>query len=234
MVFTLAIPATPSGYFNLGEVMVYICALLMGPYVGAFAGGVGSSIADVALGAPNYAPGTLVIKGAEGFIVGYLSSRAGREISGRGWKITSAGVGAIVGLLLGVLGTIYFTGSYVLTLGFPVGPQANIAFDVPEALWIAFGLLVFLAIATAGYLVNERIGWIVFSVLAGGSVMYTGYFLYNYVVLAIGFAGSAGEVPFDVGQALIGLLVAVPVVSRVRKMLLRPSAAGQTSGPVRP
>ncbi|HME18238.1 MAG TPA: ECF transporter S component, partial [Nitrososphaerales archaeon] len=74
-VFSVFIPAT-NGYFNVGEIMVYTSALLMGPYVGAFAGGVGSAISDISLGFPYYAPGTLVIKAAEGFIVGYLSKRA--------------------------------------------------------------------------------------------------------------------------------------------------------------
>jgi len=227
MVFTLAIPATPSGYFNLGEVMVYICALLMGPYVGAFAGGVGSSISDVALGAATYAPGTLVIKGAEGFIVGYLSSMAGTRISSRAWRATSVVVGAVVGLLLGLLGAVYFSGAYQLTLGFPVGPQTNVGFSLPEALWIAIGLVVFAAISAAGYFTDAKVGWTVLSVLAGGSVMFTGYFLYNYAVLSIGLPASAGELPFDVGQALIGLVVSIPIAGRVKRMMSRTDPSRQ-------
>lgn len=218
MAFTLTIPATPNGYFNLGEVMVYICALLMGPYIGAFAGGVGSSIADVALGAPAYAPGTLVIKASEGFLVGYLSSRAGKTISRGVWRSTALGVGGLLGTLLVALGATYFTGAYALTLGFPIGPQWAVGFVLPVAFWAALGLVTFGAIAAAGFLVNEKIGWTVFSVLVGGSVMYTGYFIYNYSVLQTGLGGAAGEFPYDVGQALIGLLVAIPVVSRVRKI----------------
>ncbi len=221
MAFTLAIPATPSGYFNLGEVMVYITALLMGPYVGAFAGGVGSVIADISLGAPNYAPGTLVIKGLEGFIVGYLTSSAARGMSKSRWRITSILTAGIVGVLLGLLGEAYFAGSYQLTLGFPVGGQANLAFDVPAALWLGLGAAAFLLITAAGLLVNEKVGWTVLSVLAGGSAMVTGYFLYNYGVLAIGFPASAGEVPFDIGQALIGLLVSVPIAGRIRRIAMR-------------
>src|SRR5713226_5050817 len=79
MAFVIYIPAT-KGYFNIGEVMVYIVAMLMGPYVGAFAGGVGSAISDAIL-APVYAPGTLVIKGIEGFVVGYLTSRTPAALS---------------------------------------------------------------------------------------------------------------------------------------------------------
>lgn len=221
MAFSLAIPATPSGYFNLGEVMVYIAALLTGPYVGAFSGGVGSMLSDIALGASSYAPGTLVIKGAEGFVVGYLSSRASGGISRSSWRAATVAVALTIGMLLGILGYAFFTGSYQLTLGLPVGGQAVIAFDVPAALWVGLGVVTFALIVVAGCFVNAKIGWTAFAVLAGGSIMVTGYFLYNYVVLAIGFAPSVGEVPFDIGQALIGLLIAVPVAGRIRRMFLR-------------
>lgn len=225
MAFALAIPATPSGYFNLGEVMVYITALLTGPYVGAFSGGIGSMLSDLALGASNYALGTLVIKGTEGFVVGYLSSKVSGGISRGRWRATTVAMALIVGLLLGVLGDLYFTGSYQLTLGLPVGGQMNIAFDVPVALWVGLGVVAFSLIIAAGYFVNEKVGWTVFSVLAGGSIMVTGYFLYNYAVLRIGFAPSAGEVPFDIGQALVGLLIAVPIAGRIRRTFLRTTPA---------
>ena len=44
--FIVPIPET-HGYFNLGEIGVYLAAILFGPIVGAFAGGVGSALADV-------------------------------------------------------------------------------------------------------------------------------------------------------------------------------------------
>src|SRR5207245_10197597 len=80
--FSAGIPAT-NGYFNVGEIMVYTTRLLRGPYVGAVAGGVGSLLSDFFLGFPLFAPGTLVIKATEGFIVGYLGNRALRNISER-------------------------------------------------------------------------------------------------------------------------------------------------------
>ena len=70
--FSVYVPAT-YGFFNIGETMVYTSAIVMGPIVGGFAGGVGSALADIFLGYGSYAPGTLVIKGVEGFIVGYLA-----------------------------------------------------------------------------------------------------------------------------------------------------------------
>ena len=67
----IPIPAT-SGYFNLGETLIYIAALLFGPLVGAMAGGVGSALADVLLRLSHCLHQEhLLIKGVEGFIVGF-------------------------------------------------------------------------------------------------------------------------------------------------------------------
>ena len=73
-------PAT-GGYFNFGDIMILTSAFTFGPIVGGFAGGVGSSLADVASGSANFAPFTFVIKGLEGFVAGYVAQKAirGRE-----------------------------------------------------------------------------------------------------------------------------------------------------------
>lgn len=65
---------TTQGYINLGDIGVMISGLLFGPIIGGIAGGFGSSLADILLGFPVYAPATLIIKGLEGFIVGLISN----------------------------------------------------------------------------------------------------------------------------------------------------------------
>jgi len=72
MMFAFPIPAT-SGYFNLGDSIVIITSLTFGPLVGALAGGLGSGLADLLGGWYNWVIFTTVIKGAEGYIVGYLA-----------------------------------------------------------------------------------------------------------------------------------------------------------------
>jgi uncharacterized membrane protein len=62
-------------YFNLGEAVIYLIALLYGGVPGALIGGVGSAIADIIGGYPVWAPITFVIKGLEGYIVGTLANR---------------------------------------------------------------------------------------------------------------------------------------------------------------
>ena len=67
------IPGPSSSYFNLGEVSIYIIALVFGAKAGGIAGALGSSLVDVMLGYSIWAPFTFVIKGLEGYVVGKIS-----------------------------------------------------------------------------------------------------------------------------------------------------------------
>ena len=118
----------PLGYVNLGEVAIFIFSLLMGPLVGGFAGGVGSMLADIILGYSSYAPATLVIKGFEGFIVGYL-----RRFN----EIVAMAVGS-VSMILG-----YFLYDYIL-----YGPVAwmDLIFFVASAIRIVISYVLIRAL----------------------------------------------------------------------------------------
>ena len=70
----IPIPAT-SGYFNIGDVFVMIAGFVFGPIVGALAGGIGSALSDLMGGYFFFAPFTLVIKGCEGLVAGYIGGR---------------------------------------------------------------------------------------------------------------------------------------------------------------
>jgi uncharacterized membrane protein len=72
LLITIPIPAT-EGFFNIGDALVIIASLTFGPVVGGLAGGVGSALADAIGGWFNWVPFTLVIKGAEGVIAGYIA-----------------------------------------------------------------------------------------------------------------------------------------------------------------
>jgi uncharacterized membrane protein len=73
--FQIPIPAT-QGYFNLGDIMIFITALTFGRTVGGFAGGIGSALSDAFGGFGTFAPFTLIIKGLEGFVAGLISRRS--------------------------------------------------------------------------------------------------------------------------------------------------------------
>ncbi len=95
-VIHVPVPQT-RGYINLGDTMVLSAGLLLGPYLGLVAGGVGSALADIAI-APSWAPFTLIIKGLEGLIAGYLS-RGDKKL----YKIAFSSVIASLEMVIGYL-----------------------------------------------------------------------------------------------------------------------------------
>jgi uncharacterized membrane protein len=210
--FTVSIPAT-SGYFNIGETVIYIAALLFGPYVGAFAGGLGAAIADMIV-APIYAPGTLVIKSFEGAIVGFLGKELFRKTSIHNWKIFTMALGVIVGVLLAVTGSVYYSGNVELYMGIPPPSTPTIAGFVPAEIWYFLGGVTALLIVFMGFRFEPEFGRNVFAIIVGGLEMVAGYFLYEQIILN---KAAIVEIPINVGQMLVGLIVAIPAV----KVILR-------------
>ncbi len=79
---SVPLPATQGQVFDAGDIMIFISAMTFGPVVGGFAGGVGSGLSDALHGYSIFAPFTLVIKGSEGLVAGYLATKDlhGREL----------------------------------------------------------------------------------------------------------------------------------------------------------
>lgn len=223
--FSFAVATSTGGYFDVGEIMVYITALLMGPYVGAFAGGVGSALSDALL-APQFAPGTLVIKAGEGFIVGYLGQKGFGNLP----DVIKRRMGFFLGLAVAVIvlavGLISFPDAYLQLGQSPFTPVATTA-DVPisVAVWVLFAAAAFGATFFASSKIGPRHTWIALAILAGGAEMVTGYFLYETGILQIGLAAPLAEIPVNALQAIAGLVVAPPVAMRVQGAFQRRIAA---------
>jgi uncharacterized membrane protein len=210
MMFSVYVPAT-RGFFNVGESMVFLSALLFGPAVGAFAGGVGSALADILLSYPYYAPATLIIKACEGYVVGFLMKNTPKFHSKRYWKVFTMLIGLVAGVLLAWAGTTYYAGEVELTLGF-----AYYAISIPAAFWLVLGAVLALGLAglaAVGFGLEPEFGWTVFSVMCGGLVMVMGYFIYQLFFIGWLFSIQViaiAELPVNVGQMMIGAAVALP------------------------
>lgn len=223
--FTVYVPST-RGYFNVGETAIYMAAILFGPFVGAFAGGVGSMFADILLGYYYYAPATLVVKAVEGFAVGLLSGK-GRALAGaytknelRAFTII---VGVLVGVLISFLGILYYSG--VVELYSEVISVENPAsiFFIPVEFWLWIGVSVIIMVSAFAFVFEPEYGFTILSCVFGGLLMVLGYFLYEQFALGV-FA--LAEVPINVGQMTIGLIIATPIVKIVRRAL--PQIKNQT------
>ena len=81
MTMVVSIPIVGgNGYVNLGDMVIFLAALMLGKKSAFLVGGLGSFLADLLLGFGIYAPASFVIKGLEGFIAGYLIEK---KLSGR-------------------------------------------------------------------------------------------------------------------------------------------------------
>ena len=207
LALTLGIPAT-GGYFNIGEIVIYVAALLFGPIVGALAGGVGAGLADM-LVAPQFAPGTLIVKSCEGAIVGFLN-RSFRLASRPQWGRFIALLGVGIGLFLAITGFMFYG-------------QAQIFGSIAQSdreraiFWSVAGTIIALLIIFTGFRIQPESGRAIFSIMVGGLEMVVGYFLYETLVL--GETTAIVEIPANVGQMMIGLIVAIPVARIVLRSL---------------
>ena len=77
------------GYIHVGDSIILFAASVLGPVPGAFAGAVGSSLADLFAGFTFYAPFTFVIKGLLGLFIGAMAKKASKR------PYVYAGIGAI-------------------------------------------------------------------------------------------------------------------------------------------
>jgi uncharacterized membrane protein len=205
--FQIAVPAT-QGYFNLGEVGVFITAILFGPIIGGVAGGVGSMIADLATGYVLYAPGTLIIKGLEGFTVGYLSWAFRDWFSAKQLRYLGIGLGLGLAICMVVIGVLRFGGE-LASWG---SPWWEIPFFLPSWVWFILALLlgsmtIFLTIKY-----NPQAAWNVTAMLLGGFIIIAGYFLYEFVIFQY---AAVMELPFNFMQVMVGILVALPITERL-------------------
>lgn len=209
VVFSLYIPET-EGYFNIGETGVYIAAITGGPIVGAIAGGIGSSLSDIALGYTYYAPITLIVKGLEGLIVGYLSILFTRIL--RNNRIVGIAIGIFLATTMYLLGNTFYMGEAEITLG--ILTPLNITITLNELIWTIGAILTLILIIGISILKPKYIGYTL-STITGGLEMVLGYYLYEQIVYG---PGAIAEVPFNIMQMIIGTVLGLSIISALDKL----------------
>ena len=75
MVIKIPVPAT-GGYVNLGDGIIILAGVILGPVYGGLASAIGSGLADIFSGYMTYFLPTFIIKGLMGVYVGYAVKKA--------------------------------------------------------------------------------------------------------------------------------------------------------------
>jgi len=227
MMFSVYLPSS-RGFFNIGETMIYISAILFGPYVGAISGGIGSMFADILLGYVYYAPGTVVIKGIEGFVVGFFYHKLKiKEFSQKTWHILTLILGVAINGAIILIGLLFYQG--VAYIGGYFGevpawtPEEEpllkaiweISAEFHFIMWFIIGIIGLVSILIIGYKYKQDIGLKIIAMVIGGLIIVVGYFSYATFILRIITAFT--EIPFNFLQSFIGILIAVPTISSLEK-----------------
>lgn len=105
MLVRVPIPAT-QGYFNFSSVAINFAAFAFGPWIGLISGGLGTAIADLMGGYPQWAMLTFLAHGLEGLVAGAL---------GRGRALPGLVLAWLIGGLTMV--GIYFVGEGLVLTG---------------------------------------------------------------------------------------------------------------------
>lgn len=233
LTFLIKIPVPyTSGYIHLGDSMIYISVMILGPVFGAFASGVGSMLADIVGGYVQYALPTLIIKSLMAFIMGLVLSGKTRKSS-------------VVSAITSITVWMVFSGGIVFYLRSQINKagQDNIIKEVAGAdadadalrqtaealknlpIYILIGLTVLIVIlAAAAWFISMRTsgnGFTVKAILgmsAAGMCMVMGYYLvesFMYSPVTAIFSIPANLIQFFGGIIAAGIFA--PAVRRARR-----------------
>ena len=75
----LQIPTPTGGFVNLGDTIILLSAFLLSPVYAALSAGIGSMLADIIAGYPQYAPATFVIKALMGLVACLIFSAVAKS-----------------------------------------------------------------------------------------------------------------------------------------------------------
>ena len=116
MVIKIPLTAT-GGYINLGDCIVLLSGILLGPLYGGLATGIGSALADLFSGYVAFLPATFLIKGFMAVIMGLFIKDLSKNNA-----VKTAIIGAIAECFM-IAGYFFFE---AVVMGFGLGAAASI------------------------------------------------------------------------------------------------------------
>jgi len=219
--------SSSSGYIHIGDSMIFIASILFGWKVGAVAGGLGSALADIFVGAAVWALPTLFIKAVMGAVVGFMAHE--------GTKANNSIKNVISGLVAGLW---FALGIYLYYLLERIPATENVTqlielagLDSAEALeslidrmqpvLIATVILVPVIIVAISFVLKKKEEKLfslnsIVGMISGGLCMTIGYYLAELFITGNKIV-PIFSVPFSFIQFIAGILIAFVVLLSLKK-----------------
>ena len=135
---TLPVDIAGTTSFHLGNIMCALSGLLLGPWYGSLAAGLGSAIYDMLN--PLYISEawiTLLTKGAYGLIAGLIAWCGSKDKLGYGKAVAASAAAAVTYAVLYLCKGIFYSGMLLKGLTFPVALGAVLATKIPATVFNA-------------------------------------------------------------------------------------------------
>jgi ECF transporter S component (folate family) len=143
--FTLPISIN-GGLIHLGNVMLFMSAIVFGKKHGAIAGAFGMGLFDILSGWAIWAPFTFVIRGVMGFIIGYFAYSKGRNGKNILWNL--------IGILIA---SIWMIGGYYLTEVILYGNWLSPVTSIPgNIIQLVVGAVIGIPVSTLVLRIKEK------------------------------------------------------------------------------
>lgn len=118
------------GYIHLGDCMVLLAGILLGPLYGGLAAGIGSMLSDVLAGYVSYAPGTFFIKLLAAMAAAGMFRLFFRHIKSDVSRIVITSISGLAGGIIVVFGYLFYESAI---LGFGIGAVAAVPENIIQA-----------------------------------------------------------------------------------------------------
>ncbi|NLX64177.1 MAG: ECF transporter S component [Clostridiaceae bacterium] len=229
-VFHIPVPYT-SGYIHLGDSMIYLSVIILGPFFGAFASGIGSMLADLLAGYAHYAVPTLIIKSVMAIIMGLL-------LSGRTKKAAVASVLSSLAVWIAFsAGSIIYLKNQIAIIGKEnlvnslsgtdadletIQQTSRIIDNFPVYLTAGLAVLI-ITLSVLSYFISKRGGNDIFNMKAifgmsgAGMCMVIGYFIvesFMYSPIAALMSVPMNMIQFFAGVTAAGIFM--PAIKKAR------------------
>lgn len=131
----ISVPTPTNGYIHLGDGLVLLCGIILGPVYGGMAAGIGSMLSDILLGYTYYALPTFIIKALAAIAGGFTYLLASKTALGKKYLFPL--------ICAGITGGIVVTCGYFLVEATVFGYGIAAASSIPgNLLQNLFGIIV--------------------------------------------------------------------------------------------
>lgn len=127
---------SPVGYIHIGDGIVLVSGMILGPIYGGAAAGIGSMLADLLSGYTSFALATFIIKALAAITAHYIYQLLSRHFNNKKNRIISVIVASVCGGIIVTSGYFIFEG-YIMGFGVATA-AAGILFNIVQNI---FGII---------------------------------------------------------------------------------------------